>query len=92
MVILLSNDHKVWIFHFRFSLMPRELTFSVTQAMCTDDDKEADKTIEPSSNGSGKAMLASSTVEVPSDMLAHVMMCGRGLGLGGVCSQRVCRQ
>ncbi len=63
MVNLLSNDHKVWIFHFRLSLMPRELTYAVMQAMCTDDDKEADKAIEPSSDGSR-----------PSDMLAHVMM------------------
>jgi hypothetical protein len=59
--------------------MPRELTYAVTQAMGTDDDKEADKTIEPSSNGSRKAMLASKSVELPWDMLAHVMMCGRGL-------------
>ncbi len=54
--------------------------------MCTDDDKEADKTIEPSTNGSRKV---TSIVEKTLDMLAHVMMCGRGLGLGGVCSQRV---
>ncbi len=72
--------------------MPRELTYAVAQAMCADDDKEADKTLDPSSDSSRKAMLASSSVEVPSDMLAHVMMCCRGLGLGCVCRQRVCMQ
>ncbi len=92
MVILLSNDLKVCIFHFRFSLMPCKLTYAVKQAMWTDDDKEADKTIEPSSNGSRKAMLPSNTVELPWDMLAHVMMCCRGLGLGCGCSQRVYMQ
>ena len=98
MVLLHSNDHKAWIFqvHIRFSSMPHELTYAVqvAQAMCTDDDEETDKTIKPSTNGSRKAMPTSSSVAAPSDMLARVMMCGRGLGLGlgGVCSQGVCRQ
>jgi hypothetical protein len=66
-------------FVFWFISMLRELTYAVAQAMCTDDDEEADKTIESSKNGSRKAMLGSTTVETPSDMLAHVMMCCRGL-------------
>ena len=52
--------------------------------MCTDDEEEAVTTImiEKSTNGTRKAMLASSTVGAPSDMLASAMVCGRGLKLG----------
>ncbi len=75
-----------------FSSMPREFAYAVAQAMCTRDVEQADKTKEPSTNGTREAMLASSTVGAPSDMLASAKVCGRGLGLGRVRGQGACRQ
>mmetsp|Transcript_28586 Transcript_28586/g.59768 ORF Transcript_28586/g.59768 Transcript_28586/m.59768 type:complete len:141 (+) Transcript_28586:1115-1537(+) len=69
----------------------REFTNVVAQAMCADEEEEADAAVSASTRGAKQAPKAGCAVGAPSERITHAVVCGKTLGLGAKHGKGMCR-